>query len=90
MIDIPDAILEQTKFIASFADDVDDWVTIKKLIMNSVHSTLRKNFSRRDHKTKNQYLNDFEKQLIIYYKELTGIELVLRTLDERREMFDVL
>ena len=87
---IPEEILRQTNFVASYANDCDDWVTVKKEIMNGVHSTLRKNFSRRDQKTKNQYLNDFEKELIKYYKELTDIELKLRTLDERREMFDVL
>lgn len=90
MIEIPLIILEQTEFVASYAGDCDDWVTIKKQIMNGIHSDLRRNFSRRDQKTKNQHLNDFEKRLIIYYKELTGIELVLRTLDERRELFDVL
>ena len=83
---IPDRILEQIKFVASYADDCDDWVTIKKEVMRQIPSELRKNFSTRDPKTKEQNINNFEKVLINYYKELTGIELMLRTLAERREM----
>jgi len=63
---------------------------VKKQVLLNLPPAARKNFSTRDSKTKEQWLNDFEKDLIIYYKELTGVDLVLRSLDERREMFDVL
>ena len=87
---IPERIVEQIDFVASYATDCDDWVTIKKQIMRGIPSQLRKNFSTRDPKTKEQWLNDFEKELITYYKEMTGVKLILRTLEERRELFDVL
>ena len=90
MIEWKDIIFGELKFVSSFAGDCDDWVTIKKEIMKNISPKLRKNFSTRDPKTKNQHLNDFEKELINYYKELTGIDLVLRTLEERRNLFDVL
>ena len=83
-------IFEQVKFVSSYVGDCDDWVTVKKQVMLNLPPVLRKSFSTRDPKTKEQWLNDFEKELINYYKDLTGIDLVLRTLDERREMFDVL
>jgi hypothetical protein len=83
---IPDRILRQIEFVASYVDNCDDWVTIKKEVMRGIPSELRKNFSTRDHRTKEQNLNDFEKVLINYYKDLTGVELILRTLAERREM----
>jgi len=83
-------IFEQVRFVSSYVGDCDDWVTVKKQVMLNLPPVLRKNFSTRDPKTKEQWLNDFEKELINYYKSLTGIDLVLRTLDERREMFDVL
>ncbi|MAG27616.1 hypothetical protein CMI47_18945 [Candidatus Pacearchaeota archaeon] len=86
-VQINDRIKEQVDFVASYAEDCDDWVTIKKQIMLGIPSQLRKNFSRRDQKTKEQWLNAFEIELINYYKELTGITLLLRTLAERREMF---
>jgi len=83
-------IFEQVRFVSSYVGDCDDWVTVKKQVMLNLPSVLRKNFSTRDPKTKEQWLNDFEKELINYYRELTGVTLVLRTLAQRREIFDVL
>jgi len=83
---IPERIVEQIDFVASYVADCDDWVTIKKQIMRGIPSQLRKNFSTRDPITKEQRLNQFEEQVIIYYKKATGTSLVLRTLSERREL----
>ena len=83
---IPDRIIEQIDFVASYAEDCDDWVTIKKQIMRGIPSQLRKNFSTRDPLTKEQSLNQFEQQVINYYRDLTGTSLVLRTLAERRDL----
>lgn len=80
-------ILAETRFVSTFTKDCDDWVTVKKEIMKGLPSTLRKNFSTRDPKTKEQWLNNFEKELINYYHNLTRVRLVLRSLSERREMF---
>tara|TARA_R110000824_G_scaffold335595_5_gene522138 strand:+ start:19 stop:285 length:267 start_codon:yes stop_codon:yes gene_type:complete len=87
---IPSKILEQVDFVASYAVECDDWVTIKKEVMRGISSTLRKNFSTRDPKTKEQSLNNFEKNIIKLWKERTGIELKLRSLTERRELFGIL
>ena len=83
---IPSRVIEQVKFVASYVDDCDDWVLIKKEVMRGIPSDLRKHFSTRDPKTKEQQPNDFEKELINYYKQITGIELVLRSLAERRKL----
>ena len=83
---IPDRIIEQIDFVASYAVDCDDWVTIKKQIMRGIPSQLRKNFSTRDPITKEQRLNQFEQRVINYYRDLTGTSLVLRTLAERRDL----
>ena len=83
-------ILDKLGFVSEYVGDCDDWVTVKKQVLLNLPPAARKNFSTRNSKTKEQWLNDFEKDLIIYYKEMTGIDLVLRTLDERRELFDVL
>jgi hypothetical protein len=83
-------ILDKLSFVSEYVGSCDDWVTVKKQTMLNLPPRLRKNFSTRDPKTKEQWLNDFEKELIIYYRDLTGIELLLRTLAERREIFDVL
>ncbi len=84
---IPDRVVEQIDFVISYASDCDDWVEIKKQIMLGIPSKLRSNFSTRDPKTKEQSLNNFEKLIIEYWKEATGIELKLRTLTERRDLF---
>ena len=79
--------LEETSLISKAAlNNTDDWVTIKKIMLRSLHPDLRKSFSTRDPKTKEQWLNEFEKQLIIKYKEITGIALICRSLKERREL----
>lgn len=68
--------------------ECDDWVEIKKLVMKQVAPSHRKVFSRRDQKTKNHPpLNKFEKEMKSLYKEISGVDLVLRELDERREMY---
>ena len=80
-------VLEETAHISKAAlNNTDDWVTIKKIMLRSLHPDLRKSFSTRDPKTKEQSLNEFEKQLIIKYKEITGITLICRPLKERREL----
>ena len=85
-----EAILDKLSFVSEYVGDCDDWVTVKKQVLLNLPPKVRKNFSTRDSKTKEQWLNNFEKDLIIYYKELTGVDLILRSLDERRELFDVL
>jgi|TARA_Y100000310_G_scaffold190315_1_gene190243 hypothetical protein len=85
-----DRILDQLRFVMTYVGDTDDWVTVKKQMLLGIPSNLRKNFSTRDSKTKEQWLNDFEEELINYYEQLTGVRLMLRTLAERRELFGVL
>lgn len=90
MIDIHDRVKDQIRFVAGYCADCDDWVTIKKEIMRGIPSHLRKHFSRRHPITKNQQPNNFDRVVINYYKKVSGVQLVIRTLSERREMFDVL
>ena len=61
-------------------------MTIKKEIMKSIPSDLRSLFSRRDPITKEQVPNSFDYAIIEYYFNLTGINLKIRTLAERREL----
>ena len=81
-------VKEIFKRTANLKLECDDWVEIKKLVMKQVAPSHRKVFSRRDQKTKNHPpLNQFENEMKDLYKEISGIELVLRELDERREMY---
>ena len=85
--EIPKKIIEQLEIVSSYAVDCDDWVTIKKEVMRGIPPALRKFFSTRHPKTKEQWLNPFEMQLIEIYQGMTGTALILRTLAERRELF---
>jgi len=85
--EIPKEIADQLKIVAAYAVNCDDWVTIKKEVMRAIPPTLRKNFSTRHPKTKEQWLNPFEVRLIEIYQDMTGTQLVLRSLAERRELF---
>ena len=80
-------IMSMFKFVSTYAEKCDDWVHVKKEVMKQLPPRLRTYFSRRDQKTKNHSLNDFEKEMINYYKDLTHIKLIVRTLDERRKIF---
>ena len=79
------ALIEASHISSTALGNTDDLVTIKKIMLRSLHPSLRKYFSTRDLKTKEQWLNEFEKQLIVKYKEITGVTLICRTLKERRE-----
>lgn len=43
-----------------YAGSVDDWLVIKKELLKCLPPRLRRDFSRRDEKTKKQTLNDFD------------------------------
>ena len=81
-------VKEVFKRTANLKLECDDWVEIKKLVMKQVAPSHRKVFSRRDQKTKNHPpLNQFENEMKDLYKEISGVELVLRELEERRELY---
>ena len=82
-----DKIMAAFKDVASYGSKIDDWVHIKKEVMKLLPSHLRKYFSRRDSKTKNHIVNNFEQEMINYYESICGIRLIVRSLNERRKIF---
>lgn len=84
--EIPDRVISQIKEVSEYAGACDDWVTIKKEIMNGCPSHLRKLFSRRHPITKEQVTSEFDRYVIELYEEFSGISLKIRTLDERRKL----
>jgi hypothetical protein len=68
-------------------DFTDDWVTVKEEILSELTNEDRQLFSRRDPKSKEILaLNDMELELVAFWKQLTGVELCLRTYKERSTM----
>jgi len=54
---------------------VESWMELKKLLLVTLPSQARSNFSVRDPKTKKQRLNEFEQRLIDNYYSRTGTRL---------------
>ncbi len=54
---------------------VETWMELKKLLLVSLPSKDRSNFSVRDPRTKMQKLNHFEQNLLNTYYQKTGKEL---------------
>jgi len=71
-------ILEKINFVSTYVSDIDDWIIIKKELLKQLPPKLRMLFSRRDEKTKKHSLNMFEKEIIDYWKRLTGITLIIK------------
>lgn len=68
-------------------DLTDDWVSLKEQILNEVDNDTRKLFTKRDERTKNIVaLNEMELDIIKLWKQLTGVELKLRSFKERRDL----
>jgi hypothetical protein len=69
-----DEILEQAVNLG-MACEISEWMDLKKILLVSIPSPARKNFSIRDSKTKRQHLNDFEHWLIDNYYQQVGTKL---------------
>ena len=61
-----------------------DWIQVKKILIRSLPSDLRKGFSRRDEKTKVPNINDYELEIIEYWNDKYIERLPLRG-DEQHE-----
>jgi len=67
-------ILEEAIGLGSVCE-INEWMELKKLLLVSLPSDARRNFSTRDPKTKRQHLNDFEHWLIDNYFRALGTKL---------------
>ena len=75
---IPPRVIEELELIVEYvADDALNWMNVKVILLRSLPSDLRKNFSTRDPITKKQSLNDFDRSLIDIYEGMTGVKLRL-------------
>jgi hypothetical protein len=77
-VSIPQKVLQELQAIVSYGSTDDNWMVVKKCLLLSLPSPLRKKFSTRHPKTKRQSINEFEAQLIDIYEDMTGITLRLK------------
>lgn len=69
---IPDEIIEALNDAYVFAPQVDNWIVLKRMLLNGVASKLRCLFSSRHPITKRTWTNDMELELAHRWFELTG------------------
>lgn len=69
-------LLDKIQYIIRYVGtETDDWVRVKKQFLGVLPPKQRSLFSRRHKTSKKHFLNDFEKELITLWKEMTGVEL---------------
>lgn len=75
---IPDDIKERIDFVISFVEtSLVDWIPIKMQIVSSLKKEQRSIFSSRHQRTKKIHINDFEREIMAYWKEQTGITPII-------------
>lgn len=85
---LPNSVERATRLAALWVRDfTDDWVTVKEEILTELTNEDRQLFSRRDSKSKEILaLNEMELELVTLWKQITGVELRLRSYKERSKM----
>lgn len=78
-------ILEALNHVYSYADGVDDWITIKKELLKILIAKDRTLFSTRHPITKKQQTNDFERSVAKRWSVLTGRSVIFNT-NEQQEI----
>lgn len=76
MIVLSDYLKERIQYVAAYIGTASDsWPVIKKHIVISMPGQRRKGlgFSRRHRFTKKMTLNEFDKAVMLYWSELTGV-----------------
>lgn len=77
---IPPKILEKVQYVAKYVgNETTEWLRVKKEILAICAPKERAMFSRRHKTSKKHFLNDFERELIKTWKQLTGIDLTVDT-----------
>lgn len=72
---IDEKLEEQLLLIHKYVD-TDDWLTLKKVLVNACPPSVRGKFSRRHPITKKQMTNDFEREVAMRWSELIGRPVV--------------
>ena len=82
---IPKEVDEEIQRTFSFASAVDEWLTVKKLLVNALAPEFRSLFSKRDPITKKQVPNDFDRAVAKRWSKLTGRSVIFTPEHEEQE-----
>lgn len=75
---VPSEILEAMDDVFLCAPHVDQWIVLKRAILNSIRPELRKLFSTRHPVSKRTWTNDMELELARRWSELTGRPIIFK------------
>ena len=79
---IPNNLKEIIDYVMEYVDgNSDEWFDIKKELLKLSPPKERSRFSRRHYSTKKHFINDFEREIMQYWEDSTGVELKI---DESR------
>ena len=77
---LSDILKEKIEYVASYVQSsCIDWFKIKQEIIRSLPGYMRKKtgFSKRHKNTKKMIINDFDREVIKYWEEITGLRLFI-------------
>lgn len=76
-------ILEEAiTFVAGYAGNITDWITIKKELLKTLSPADRRYFSTRDPLSKRHSINEFEKIVMEKWQQITGNKLIFMDCNE--------
>jgi hypothetical protein len=65
-------------FVYSYIENTtNDWFKIKREILNNINNKQRTRFSTRHPRSKKHYINRLEKEIINYWKVLSGTDVYI-------------
>ena len=75
---IPDEIIEALNEIHQYASQVDEWIVLKRILLNSLPAPTRTLFSTRHPISKRTWTNDLEIELANMWSKLTGRPIIFK------------
>ncbi len=79
---IPDKLKQRIEYVADYiGTETNDWLLIKPHLIRAFSSDTRKLFSLRHPCTKKQIPNNFDRMVMEFWKELTGIEPIIKEIN---------
>lgn len=77
-MNIPNHLKERIEDVADYVgQETNDWLLIKRQLIGSFPNEGRRLFSVRHPCTKKQIINEFDKLVMDYWRQLTGVEPVI-------------
>lgn len=75
-MDLPENLKNRVRYVARYVlDSTDDWFTVKKELLQVLAPRDRALLSRRHKTSKKHFINDLERDLMIFWERLTSVRL---------------